>query len=335
MRTLHRARPVLAVTLALAVFLAPAAAFAQSGPVPSVPVFGVPAQATLFGETVPLERQDLRELLDESLVITVYNYERVVLWMKRAARYFPYLEKRLRERGLPDDLKYVAVAESSLKTYAYSTARAVGPWQFIEATAKRNGLRVNAWFDDRLSFERSTEAALNYLSDLHRMFGSWTLAAAAYNTGENRIQRAVATQGQKSYFDLNLPIETEQYIFRILAAKMILSNPQAFGYRIPASYLYPPQVFDKVEFDAPREIPVTLIAKASDTTYKAIREMNPEIRGDSLPAGHYRLNVPCGKAGRFKAAFPELLAREPAANSRARHPRGRRKRPFRPVRQPS
>ncbi|NPU84016.1 MAG: lytic transglycosylase domain-containing protein [Syntrophaceae bacterium] len=326
MRTLRRAWTRLAVILSLALFLLPVVAFAQNRPAPSVPYFDIPAQATLFGETVPLERRDLREILDESLVITAYNYERVILLMKRAARYFPYLEKKLHERGLPDDLKYVAVAESSLRTYAYSSARAVGPWQFIEATAKRNGLRVNAWFDDRLSFERSTEAALSYFEVLYKKFGSWTLAAAAYNSGEQRITNAIATQGQKDYFNLNLPIETEQYIFRILAAKIILSNPQFFGYRIPASLLYPPLVFDRVEFDAPREIPVTLLAKACDTTYKDIREMNPEIRGDALPAGRHSLYVPRGKAERFKAALPELLASEPSKSGKARHPRKKRRR---------
>ncbi|MGV8080789.1 MAG: lytic transglycosylase domain-containing protein [Syntrophales bacterium] len=323
-RRRHRLLAIL--ILALTAFPAPVAVNAQQGIAPSVHVFDVPSQAVLFGETVPLERQDLRELLDESLVVTAYNYERVILVMKRAARYFPYLEKKLRERGLPDDLKYVAVAESSLRTYAYSSARAVGPWQFIEATAKRNGLRVNAWFDDRLSFERSTDAALHYFEILYRKFGSWTLAAAAYNAGEQRITNAIAAQDQKSYFDLNLPIETEQYIFRILAAKIILTNPQFFGYRIPASLLHPPQVFDRVEFDAPREVPVTLLAKACDTTYKAIREMNPEIRGDSLPAGHHSLNVPRGKAERFHSAFPDLLAREPSRSGKPGHPRKKRKR---------
>jgi len=332
MRTPAADRTWPALLLVLAILLAPVRANGQSGPAPSLPVFEVPAQATLFGETVPLERQDLRELLDESLVITVYNHERVVLWMKRAARYFPYLEKRLRERGLPDDLKYVAVAESSLRTYAYSTARAVGPWQFIEATAKRNGLRVNNWFDDRLSFERSTEAALGYFEVLHRKFGSWTLAAAAYNCGEQRVQNAIEVQGQKNYFDLNLPIETEQYVFRILAAKLILSNPWHYGYRIPTTHLYAQEAFDRVEFDAPREIPVTLVARAGGTTYKVIRELNPEIRGDSLPAGHHRLKVPGGKAERFKAAFPELLGTEPAASGKSRKPRKRRTRPVRRTR---
>ncbi len=326
MRTNRRPPTLSFALLIVAVLLAPAAALAQNGTAPVVPVFDVPARATLFGEPVPLERQDLRELLDESLVISVYNYERVVLWIKRSARHFPALEQKLRERKLPDDLKYIAVAESSLRTYAYSTAKAVGPWQFIEGTAKRHGLRVNAWFDDRLSFERSTDAALNYLEALYRRFGSWTLAAAAYNSGEQRVQNAMAAQGQKNYFDLNLPIETEQYVFRILAAKLILSNPSHYGFRIPAAHRYPPEAVDRVEFDTPREIPVTLVARACDTTYKVIREMNPEIRGDSLPAGHHRLNVPRGKAERFKASFKDLLGREPAGSGKAKHPRKRRAR---------
>ncbi len=321
-RRRHCLLPIL--LLAITMVLMPAVVPARDGTAPCISVFDVPSQAVLFGETVPLERQDLKELLDESLIITAYNHERVILLLKRAARYFPYLEKKLHERGLPDDLKYVAVAESSLRTYAYSSAKAVGPWQFIESTAKRNGLRVNTWFDDRLSFERSTDAALHYFEILHRKFGSWTLAAAAYNAGEQRIQNAMDIQGQKNYFDLNLPIETEQYIFRILAAKIILTNPQFFGYRIPPGLLYPPLAFDRVEFNSPREVNVTLLAKACDTTYKVIRELNPEIRGHSLPAGHHSMNVPRGKAERFKAAFPELLANEPAKKNR--HPRKKRRR---------
>ena len=189
-----------------------------------IPVHDFPSAILLCGEKVPLERQDVWEMMDQAFVLSVYNQEQVILWIKRANRYFPHIEKRLRERNLPDDLKYVAVVESSLRTYAVSSAKATGPWQFMEKTAKRYGLRVDSAIDERLNFEKATESALNYLADLHRQFGNWGLAMAAYNCGEDRVAKSLEMQQAAGYYDLDLPQETERYIFRILSAKVILAN---------------------------------------------------------------------------------------------------------------
>lgn len=248
-------------------------------------------------------------MMDQFFVSSVYNQPQVILWIKRAHRYFPYVEKRLRERKLPDDLKYIAVVESALKTYVTSSAKAVGPWQFIDGTGKRYGLRSDRWIDERYNFERATEAALNYLTDLYKEFKSWPLAIAAYNCGENRMARDLSSQGVNNFYDADLPLETEAYIFRILAAKSILSNPAAYGYSIPAAKRYPPLEYDEIDLTVHQEVPLTAIARACDTTYKIIKEMNPEFRQNALPQGHFKLRIPKGKAPGFNARLKKELSR--------------------------
>ena len=275
-----------------------------------VPLYDLPAELQLCGEPVPLNRQDVWEMLDQSFVLSVYNTDQVILWLKRANRYFPYLEKRLQERRMPDDIKYVAVVESSFRTYAVSSAKAVGPWQFMEKTAKRYGLKVNKQIDERLNFEKSTEAALDYLMDLYKMFGSWTLAAASYNCGEERVSNNIGIQGTQSFYDIDLPLETERYIFRILAVKLILTQPEKYGYHISRERKYPPLDVDRVEVSLSKEVHVTLIARAAGTTYKTIRELNPEIKNETLPRGDYALSIPKGRAEQFNKSFPDLLSRE-------------------------
>ena len=188
-RAIRKALPWAAGWLAL---LSLVAGFPADAVPAQIPLYDLPQEMQLCGEPVPLNRQDVREMLDQQFVLSVYNTDQVILWIKRANRYFPHLESRLRERNLPDDLKYVVVVESSFRTYAYSSAKAVGPWQFIEGTGKRYGLKVNKQIDERLNFEKSTEAALNYLTDLYRMFNSWTLAMAAYNCGEEKVSSCMS-----------------------------------------------------------------------------------------------------------------------------------------------
>jgi membrane-bound lytic murein transglycosylase D len=284
-------------------FLPPYAAAAQPGPAATVPVFDIPSALNFCGERVPLERQDVRELMDQAMIGSAYNHPQVILWIKRANRYFPYIEKKLKEKNLPDDLKYVVVAESSLKTYAVSSAKAVGPWQFVAGTAKRYGLRVDKWIDQRQNFERSTDAALQYLTDLYNMYKSWSLAVAAYNCGENKVIRNLNSQEVKNYYDLDLPLETEFYVFRLLAIKTILSRPEFYGYRIAPEQRYPPFDYDTAEFSTAKDIPIKAVAQACDTTFKAIREMNPELKQDVIPPGNHRLRIPKGKADAFKAAI--------------------------------
>ena len=236
-------RIVLLFLLCLALWIPETSIYGQTDvnrtPAPVV-LYDLPQDLSLCGERVPLEKQDVWESLDQALISSVYSQSQVILWIKRAHRYFPYIEKRLKEKNMPDDLKYVVVVESALKTYITSSAKAVGPWQFMNGTGRKYGLRIDKWIDERRHFERATEASLAYFSDLYRMFGNWNLAIAAYNCGENGLARRKGEQESTHFYDTDLPLETEAYIFRILAAKMILSDPAAYGYIIPEARRYPP-----------------------------------------------------------------------------------------------
>ncbi|MBW2619452.1 MAG: transglycosylase SLT domain-containing protein [Deltaproteobacteria bacterium] len=273
-----------------------------------MPIFEIPQDLTLSGEPVPLKNQYVYEMLDREFHLAVYDPAQVIMWLKRANRYFPIVEGALAETGLPDDLKYLAVAESSLKTYAYSSAGAAGMWQFIRTTGHRYGLKRTDHKDDRYDFERATKAALRYLKDLYDIFGSWPLAMAAYNCGEERVQREMKEQGVSSYYLLNLPLETERYIFRILAAKIVLSDPESYGYDPAKLRLYPPLESCRVSFTLKKTVHLRLIAEAAGTYYKEIRELNPSLRGRHLPPGVHWLLIPEAGADGFKERLEKELA---------------------------
>ncbi|MBU4231130.1 MAG: lytic transglycosylase domain-containing protein [Desulfobacterales bacterium] len=278
----------------------PPAAPSEVAPFPS---FAAPAQMFLCGEPVPLNEPEVREALDREFIIEVWSRAQTTMWLKRAHRYFPEIERKLRARRLPLDLKYVALAESDLRTQARSSVGALGPWQFMGPTAQRFRLRCDKAIDERLDFGAATDAALSYLENLHRLFHSWPLALAAYNAGEGRVQKAIAVQGVNNYYHLSLPEETERYIYRILAAKIIMEDPGRYGYAIPEDQLYPPLACDEVQLTLAQEVPVRRLAEASGTYYKVIKRLNPWIKGDSLAPGTFRLKIPSGSAPRFQAVM--------------------------------
>jgi LysM repeat protein len=304
------------VTLSLILFLSitsPCAA-AQEAPAPVFNDFPCPKTLTLFGERMPLENPDVFEMLDREFTVMVWDQARVFLFLKRAARYFPFIEKALRDAGVPDDLKYLAVAESSLIPYARSNSGAVGHWQFIPSTAQIKGLRKDHSLDERMALERSTEAAILYLKQLKEMFGSWTLATAAYNCGENRLQKEISEQKVSDYYRLNLPTETERYVFRIAAVKIILENPARYGYLLPKDHLYKPLKFDTVTVSIGSSIHITDLAQAIGTDFKVIKELNPELLGYNLPTGQYSLKVPAGAGRNALAALAQLNHGGPVAD---------------------
>ncbi len=260
---------------------------------------------TFCGETVPIDNPDVKERLEREMLISVDNTDDILLWLKRANRYFPHIEKVLKAHGLPDDLKYIAIAESSLRPQAASGKGAVGYWQFIEATGMKYGLMVNSDIDERRNVFTSTEAAAKYLKDLYTMFGSWTLAAAAYNMGEDGLQAEIIVQKVGDYYRLHLFQETQRYVFRILAAKIIMSDPSRFGYVLAPEDLYEQRPFDVVEITAIQPVPIHLIAEAANTYFKVIRDLNPQLRNYNLPAGSYTLHIPRGSAD----GFPDRYAR--------------------------
>ncbi|MFH1623622.1 MAG: transglycosylase SLT domain-containing protein [Pseudomonadota bacterium] len=305
---------LLSLTFLISIFPYSNADDSSKYPLHSSREFRDPKRLTLCNEPVPIDDESVWEMLDREFVISVGDKPQVVMWLKRAKRYFPYIEQRLKEKGLPDDLKYLAVIESSLRRYSFSVKGAAGPWQFMEHTAKRYDLRVDRWFDDRLNFYRSTDAAIEYLRDLYEIFGSWALSVAAYNCGEDRIKQEIKEQGVHDYYRLNLPLETERFVFRMLSAKIILSAPGKYGFHLDEDEYYTPLEFDEVWVDAPSKIHLTVIARAADSFFKEIKELNPEIQGYHLPRGKHLVKIPKGTAElfteNFKKGIEELAKKE-------------------------
>ena len=267
------------------------------------------------GEPVPLDNPEVLERLEKELLLTLWNRAQMILYIKRSGRYFPYIEAMLDKAGMPGDLKYMAVIESALKPHAGSSAGAVGYWQFIRATGKKYGLQVDTDIDERRNIYLATPAALDYLSELKGMFGSWTLAAAAYNMGESGLKKRINLQETEDYYNLYLPLETQAYVFRALAVKMIMSDPARYGFEINGDDLYKPLEFDRVTVTAPRSIPIQLVAKAASTYFKTIKDLNTHLLGDDLPRGTYTILVPKGAGGNFQERFDALLGsyKPPAA----------------------
>ena len=262
---------------------------------------------TFCNEPVPLSDPDVKERLERELLVSLDNSDDVILWLKRANRYFPHIEKVLKNNSLPDDLKYIVIAESSLKPLATSNKGAVGFWQFIENTGVKYGMKINNDIDERRNFFTSTEAATAYLKDLYTLFGSWTLAAAAYNMGEEGLKTEMLVQKVDNYYQLYLNQETQRYVFRILAAKIIMSNPKKYGYYLTEGDLYKPVQFDRVEITANQPVPIHIIAQAAMTYFKVIKDLNPHIKNYYLPAGKYNLLLPKDTASGFSERYENLL----------------------------
>jgi membrane-bound lytic murein transglycosylase D len=261
--------------------------------------YPLPDQVSLCGAEVPLQDPEVREDLDREFTIVLWNRTQTTMWIKRAARYFPYLEKKLREANLPDDLKYVVLVESDLRLTARSHAGACGPWQFMKPAANRFTLKTDDKIDDRYDLSLATDAALQYFKTLYRTFHNWPLAIAAYNCGEGRIRKAMVEQGVNTYYHLDLPDETDQYVLRVIAAKIIFSDPGRYGYAMPAQGLYSTWQPEQVEFVLTRETPLRQIAEACGSYYKLLRRLNPRLRTATLPPGMYKIYVPAGSASRF------------------------------------
>ncbi len=245
-------------------------------------------------------------MLDREFTISVWDRAQVFLWLKRAGRYFPHTEKKLAGAGLPQDLKYLAVAESSLLPYVRSSKGALGTWQLMRRTAKLNGLRKDHTVDERLDFERSTDAALNYLKRLKEKFGTWALALAAYNCGEGCVRRAIELQKVTDYYRLNLPRETKRFVFRITAIKIIMENPERYGYSLSQERTYRPVEFDAVPVKIEVPLHITDVAVALHTDFKVLKDLNPHISGSYLPAGSYMLRVPPGQGSRMTTVMRQL-----------------------------
>jgi len=266
---------------------------------PPLTSYKLPREVSLCGERVPLEDRNVWENLDREFLVTLDSEAQVLLWMKRARRYFPHIEKKLKEMGLPDDLKYVAITESSLRPYAVSSSGASGIWQFIASTGEKYGMRRNRVIDERFDFFKATEGALTYLKSLYEEFKSWTLAMAAYNAGENRVRKEIDLQKTKDYFYLDLPMETERYVYKIAVAKVILSEPEKYGFHLEKNEFYDLLQVERVPIELTQPLPIIDVARAVGFFYKEIKEMNPQLSEETIPPGTHVLNLPPGTSERF------------------------------------
>jgi membrane-bound lytic murein transglycosylase D len=259
------------------------------------------------GERVPLENQEVRERFEKELLLSIWDRPQVILWLKRSRRYLPHIEKMLKENRMPEDLKYLAIAESALRPHVGSRKGAMGFWQFMAETGRKNGLIIDKNIDERRNLFASTRAAATYFKALYQSMGSWTLAAAAYNMGEQGLTAEIMVQHTRDYYRLYLPLETQRFIFRILSVKLIVLDPVKFGFNLTDDDYYPPFEFDRITVDCFREIPLSLIAEASGTDFKVIKDLNPEIRGHYLAEGTHTILIPKGAKKEFEPRYKKLV----------------------------
>lgn len=263
----------------------------------------LPEKLTFAGEEVPLKYFDVRESLDRELQLNTYWHSQTLLILKRANRFFPIIEPILKEKGIPDDFKFLAVAESAL-AQEVSPAKAVGFWQILEGTGKELGLEVNKDVDERYNIEKSTRAACDFLLKSYNRFGNWTMAAASYNFGSNGIDKQIDRQNDESYYNLVLGEETGRYLYRILAFKVIFEDPKKYGFVLEKENLYPPLKYNHVEVDTTINN-IARFAERYNTNYKMIKLLNPWLRQSYLP------NVSRKK---YQILIPEKDYRENAYN---------------------
>lgn len=260
----------------------------------------IPDTLYFCGERVPLNLWYVREGLDRELVSNMYYQSSTLFNIKRATRVFPTIERILREEGVPQDMKYLCVIESSLQNVT-SPAGAGGYWQFMKATGQKYGLEISDEIDMRNDLEASTHAACRYLKSLKARFGGWTEAAAAYNCGENGLEKRLANQQQQSYYELHLNKETQRYVYRILALKLIMQHPQDYGYTVRRCDTYPELPYEEVTLSG-QNVDLVQFAIDNGTTYKMLRTMNPWITTDNLKnktGKSYKVRIPTKKGTEY------------------------------------
>ena len=253
----------------------------------------IPDSLTFSGEDIPMDILDVRERLDRELHINTYWHNNSIFIYKRSNRWLPQIETILQEEGVPDDFKYLAVIESGLLNVT-SPAQAVGFWQFLKPTARELGLKVTKEIDERYHPLKSTRAACRYLKNAYSDFGSWTLAAASYNMGIRGLKNRLEEQRVNSYFDLLLNEETSRYVFRVLAAKELITNPEKYGFEIPEEHLYAQEKLRKIEITQSID---DLVQFAQDygINYKILKKHNPWLRRKSLTVkkgASYIISIP-------------------------------------------
>jgi membrane-bound lytic murein transglycosylase D len=286
--------------------------------VPAPQPESLPPQVAIIDEPAESDEEDEFPTYDVPIVLNAsveahidyFNTrirDKFELWLSRSGRYLPLMREIFRNNGLPEDLVFVALIESGFNPYAYSRARAVGPWQFMRGTGLKYGLRIDEWIDERRDPVKSTHAAAAYLKDLYAMFNSWPLALASYNAGEGRVGRAMKRSKADDFWDLRttryLRPETRNYVPKFMAATIIAKNPEKYGFTL--NY-HEPMTFDEVTIDRPTDL--KLIAKTAGVSYEAVKELNPELRQSVTPINYenYRLKLPSGTRTAFEENFAQI-----------------------------
>ena len=247
----------------------------------SVFSFPIPSKVEFAGQIISLERYDMRERFDREQIVIAYNHSVSLLHIKRANKYFPIIEPILKQNGIPDDFKYLAVIESNLDARALSGAGAAGLWQLMPKTAEQFGLEVNDEIDERYHIEKETVAACKYFKSAYFKYKNWTTVAASYNAGMGRITEELSKQQVEESFDLLLNAETSRYVFRILAVKQFLENPKSFGYQLQREYFYPTIKTTIISVNTSVE-DWTLWATQYGISYAQLKDFNIWIRDRKL-----------------------------------------------------
>ncbi|WP_166386453.1 MULTISPECIES: lytic transglycosylase domain-containing protein [unclassified Polaribacter] len=240
----------------------------------------LPNNLNLAGERVPLEIPDVKERMERELLVNTYWQSNGLLLIKRANKYFPILEPLLKKYGLPDDFKFLALAESGFIDET-SNVGAAGMWHFMQATGKEYGLEINSNVDERYDIEKSTKVAAEYLKKSQKRFNSWTLAAAAYNAGNYGVSKRLDEQEVTNYYDAKLPDETERYVLRIIALKEVISNPKKYGFVFENEDLYTLAKTRTIKVDTAISN-ITHFAKKFGMNYKEFKIYNPWLRENKL-----------------------------------------------------
>jgi len=251
----------------------------QAMPLQTAYAVKLPSAVTFAGENVPLDDPEVRERLDRELTVNAYWQSSTIIILKRANRWLPTIEKILKEEGVPDDFKYLCMAESAFDN-AVSPAGAAGFWQFLKSTGTQYGLVIDSEVDERYNLEKATRAACKYLLSSKQTTGSWTAAAAGYNMGNAGVNRQQNLQGQTEYYNLLLNTETSRYVQRIIALKIIHQNQKDYGFYLTKDDLYPELKYTLQQVSSAQNW--VDFAKQNNTTYKALRIYNPWIRDMSL-----------------------------------------------------
>jgi hypothetical protein len=255
--------------------------------------FTIPDNVTFAGERMPLENFDTRESLERELLTSAYRHSSTIMIIKRAKRYLPVIEKILEKNRVPDDFKYLVAAESEYMNVV-SPKGATGFWQIMPGTGREAGLEISAEVDERYHIEKSTQFACDFLLRSYEKYGNWTLAAASYNGGRAAIDEQIKIQKEKNYYDLLLAEETARYIFRVVAYKLIITDPQRYGFNIREDELYPELNCNIVKVDSAIQ-DISEFARKHGTNYKILKFLNPWLRKPYFspkPGKEYYIKLP-------------------------------------------